>query len=107
EPGTYEHCLVNTVDGPAFIGSGPGPLGHPGMTRRHGDAARRSQDHRLVIPRRPRARRRSQAEIVACAPCRGRAFTHIGVYAIISIIRWLYMLISTSMEVRSHSAANS
>jgi hypothetical protein len=31
-PGTHAHVPVNTVDGPVFIGSGPGPLGHPGMT---------------------------------------------------------------------------
>src|ERR1700730_6452285 len=32
EPGTHAHGPTITVGGPVFIGSGPGPLGHPGMT---------------------------------------------------------------------------
>jgi hypothetical protein len=32
ETGTHAHGPVSTADGPVFMGSGPGPVGHPGMT---------------------------------------------------------------------------
>jgi 16S rRNA processing protein RimM len=39
EPGTHEHEIVPAGHKPVFMGSGPGPLGHPGMTELEGSAA--------------------------------------------------------------------